>query len=266
MQTASLWIGEQLPLLTQLAIRSWQRHTCGVDLYVPDPASPPRGVPQGVRLKAADDILPLALLERLAPLIRTRLSPGQERLSYSDIFRIMLQRRGLGFWLDTDVILFRRFDPAPDRAWFAYDGKDTIGVSALYFPPDDPYVSEFLKVLDHPDLWPGWIGFRRRVVKPALYRAMGRRFRATDLGVTVYGNEAICRILGRQQRKHEAQPMHTMYYLPGASLDFYDPARTDALLNHPQITGLHVHKKGPAHQTPAPGSAFDLTLRDYGMA
>ncbi|MEX0303771.1 MAG: hypothetical protein AB3N24_15240 [Leisingera sp.] len=266
MRAISLWIGSELPLLTRLALMSWLRHADGADLYVADPDNPPIGVPEGVRLKAAGDILPLGTLDRLKPLVRTRHSPRQERLSYSDIFRIALQRQGLGFWFDTDVILFRRFRPDPERAWFAYDGKGTIGVSALYFPPSDPFVEEFLRVLDHPDLWPFWMGFKRRILKPAMYRALGKSFRATDLGMTVYGNEAMCRILGRQGRRGEAQPMQTMYYLPGASCDFYDPACTAALLENPDIIGLHVHQKRLSAQPPRSGSAFDLTLRDYSLA
>lgn len=265
-RVVSLWIGEELPLLTQLAVMSWQRHTCGVDLYVSDPACPPRGVPPGVSLKPAGEILPLDTLERLKPLIRTRYSPRQERLSYSDIFRIAIQKHGLGVWLDTDVILFQDFQPDPARAWFAFDGAATVGCSALYFPPDDPFVCDFLKVLDHPELWPDWLGFKRRVVKPALLRALGRKFRATDLGMTVYGNEAMVRILKRQNRFGEAKPMKSMYYLPGASCDFYDPARTRALLGQPDIIGLHVHQKGPSTQPPRRGSAFDVTLRAYGLA
>ena len=219
-----------------------------------------------MRLEAAGSVLPLETLDRLKPLIRTHYSPRQERLSYSDIFRIALQKRGLGFWFDTDVILFRPFQPDPRRAWFAHDGRKTIGVSALYFPPGDPFVDEFLKVLDHPDLWPCWMGFKRRVVKPAIYKALGKTFRATDLGMTVYGNEAMCRILGRQKRRDEAMPMQAMYHLPGASCDFYDPAQTATLLNNPDIIGLHVHQKGPSTQPPRSGSAFDVTLRDFGLA
>ncbi|WP_425091797.1 hypothetical protein [Tropicimonas sp. S265A] len=266
MRIASLWIGPQIPRLTRLALKSWLRHGEGVDLYVADPGAPPSGIPDGVAIKSAGKVLPLSLMDDLAPLVLTHLSPRQERLSYSDIFRIMLQQRGLGFWMDTDVVLFRDFSPAPDTAYFAFDKPNTIGVSALYFPPDDPCVTDFLKIFDTPDLWPHWLGFKRARLKPLVYKLRGKPFRATDLGITVYGNEAITRILKKQNRYGEARPMEEFYYLPGSSFHFFEPEYAQELVGNPKIIGLHVHQKALSEEPPKKGSVFDLLLAEYGLS
>lgn len=266
MRMATLWIGDRLGFISRLALSTWLEHTEGVDLYVEDLEKPPEGIPEGVVLHEASQVLPLDLIDRLKPLHYAGRSPYQERASYSDIFRISLMKRNLGFWMDTDVILFRDFNPSKERAWFAFDGKNTIGVSALYFPSDDPLVDEYLQVLDVPDLMPPWAGFKRAVLKQLMFKILGRSFSPTDLGITIYGNDAITRLIRLQDRLDEAEPQVSLYCLTGKRTEaFYEPSAAKWLLESPEITGLHVHRKARSSVPPITGSAFDILVDKYNL-
>jgi hypothetical protein len=265
---STFWSGPELPPLTQLAIRSWKAQGHSVNLYVFEPNNAPAGVPEGVKLCCATDVLPYSVLERLIPLVKTKRSPWQQIVSYSDIFRMCLMREGLGFWMDTDVVLFRPFDPDLSQTWFATDGPKTVGVSAMYFPPNDPIVEDFLKVLDRDDLMPHWLGFRRGIVKPSIYNIQRQPFVPTDLGITVFGNDAITRLVRKHHRMTECKSSSTFYHLTASATEgFYEPKEAEALMTqNPKITGLHVHRKTRSSTAPNPDSAYGRMLVRLGMS
>ena len=94
----TLWIGDSLGPVERACLRSvmGQRHTLALYCY-----REPNGVPDGVEVRDASDILPEAAI--------LRHERGSVAL-FSDWFRYELQRRALGTWVDTDNYLLAPLD------------------------------------------------------------------------------------------------------------------------------------------------------------
>ena len=57
---------------------------------------------------------------------------------FSDFFRIILQKKNKGLWLDTDVFIFRPFTYNSDKVFFCHEGKGRIGYPVIYLPLKSP--------------------------------------------------------------------------------------------------------------------------------
>src|SRR5450755_297611 len=90
------WHGAQLSRIERLCMASFIAHGHPLHLYVYET---PAALPAGVRLMAAADILPSALLFRH----RRTGSLG----SFSDWFRYQLLKERGGIWADADVVCLR---------------------------------------------------------------------------------------------------------------------------------------------------------------
>jgi hypothetical protein len=260
---ATLWLGDKLPRISLVALNSWIEQGHNVDLYSDREIN---NLPDGVTIKDANSVLPLSILDKLKPLIKTEYSPWQEIVSYSDLFRMRLMEKGLGIWLDTDIVLFRPFEPDPDKAWFALDGHRTIGVSALFFPSCDPIVTDFLKVLDCPNLIPNWLGFKRGVIKPMIFKLAMKPFSVTDLGITVFGNQALTKLVKQSGRLIEASPSEVFYLHTGKLTErFFDPKFHDEFQASSKVIGFHVHRKASSFKEPIEGSIYHTLVTRYGV-
>lgn len=94
-----LWIGANLPTMQRLSISSFLAHGHSYDLYVYEDLS---GIPHGVRIKDANEILPASTVIRHAK-YDTYATPFSDRFRY----KLLLERGG--WWVDTDVICLRPF-------------------------------------------------------------------------------------------------------------------------------------------------------------
>lgn len=112
----SLWIGPELSMMEQVAIRSFLHHGHPFHLYVYDTV---RNVPPGTVLQDASEILPpSAIFQDLR-----HKSYG----AFSDFFRFKLLWERGGWWTDTDFVCLRPLDfPAPYvfSSEIARDGSD----------------------------------------------------------------------------------------------------------------------------------------------
>ncbi|MFT4588748.1 MAG: hypothetical protein ACI8QF_002854 [Limisphaerales bacterium] len=94
-----LWIGPRLSAMEQLSMASFLRHGHEYHLYVYGDV---HGVPDGVRLLDANEILPESSVFEY--------SEHKSYSGFSNQFRYeMLHRRG-GWWVDTDVVCIKPFD------------------------------------------------------------------------------------------------------------------------------------------------------------
>lgn len=85
-------------------------------------------------------------------------------------------------------------------------------------------LKDYLKVLNEPNLMPHWLGFKRRVLKPLMFKLLGKQFSPVDLGITVYGNDAFTRLVKKHHMISAALPQQSFYYWVGKdTLRFYDP-------------------------------------------
>ncbi len=78
----------------------------------------------------------------------------------------MLMKYQQGVWLDTDVYLVKQFHPDANKVWLARENAVRVGVSALYFPSDNPIIKVFEDYWASTEMVPHWLGFKRRVWKP----------------------------------------------------------------------------------------------------
>src|SRR5688500_1370812 len=89
----SLWLGPRLGPVEQACLLSVLRQGHEMALYCYEE---PEGVPEGVNLLDAEEIIPRREIVR---------SPGGGASFFSNRFRYELQRQGRGTWIDCDLYL-----------------------------------------------------------------------------------------------------------------------------------------------------------------
>ena len=131
----TLWVGDALGRLERACLKSVLRQGHSVALYC---YAIPSDVPEGVRALDAETILPRAA-------IRPEWSSRSDL--YSDWFRYLIQKRGLGTWLDLDVYLVAPLDLERPYLFGEYEpGK--INGAVLRLPPDSPMLTPLLDQFD----------------------------------------------------------------------------------------------------------------------
>ena len=99
----SLWVGDRLPVMQYLSVRSFLANGHAYDLYVYEDLA---NAPEGVRLRDAREIMPVSEVFRNFS--------HNTFATFSDIFRYRLLSQYGGWWSDTDVICLRPFDFSED--------------------------------------------------------------------------------------------------------------------------------------------------------
>ena len=94
----TLWIGESLSAMERMCIASFLDHGHPLHLYAYAPID---GVPNGVTLRDANEILPASMIWQYTE------SPSYA--GFANHFRYELLHRRGGWWADTDVICLRPF-------------------------------------------------------------------------------------------------------------------------------------------------------------
>lgn len=258
MDICTFWWGSRLRQIDVVCLKSMAKAGYRVKVFTFGAVD---NMPRSVERHDAARILSEAVFRKLDPAYPD-LASNVTIQQYSDIFRIALMKHGEGFWLDTDVLVLNRFDPPPDAPFLAREHAGRLGVSALYFPQDHPVIAEFDDYLSGPSRIPSWLGLRRRVLRPALYRLMGREPTLPEVGITIFGNDGITRLGQKYGFFKTAAPSRTYYWLIGRNtLAFYDPAYDFHVMMRPDVYGFHVHRKGPSEDAPQPGSFYDWATR-----
>ena len=230
-----------------------------VSLYAYGPVE---GVPPGVTVRDAEPVLPFDTMRRVNP-DHPEILDHKARLQFSDLFRLALMRAGKGFWLDTDVYMLRHFLPDPSKFYLALEGRQRFGVSAMYFPKDHPLVKEVFRWVEGNDLLPSWLRFRRGVLRPILYRLVGRRMTTLDAGTTIFGNDGITLLAPKFGLFDSPAPKSDFYYWTARDTEkIFEPGSADELIAVPDIKGFHVHRKERCNEPPVSGSFFDWAVRN----
>ena len=98
----SLWIGDTLSTMEQMAIASHHKHGHTYHLYSYQQV---QGLPQGAILKDAREILPES------EVFSYRTGPGKGSFSaFSNVFRYKLVLERGNWWVDTDVVCLKPFE------------------------------------------------------------------------------------------------------------------------------------------------------------
>lgn len=121
----SLWIGPRLSTMERLCIRSFLANGHGFDLYTYGPVE---GVPPGVVLRDANEILPESRIFRY--------SNRDSVAGFANYFRYKLLLERGGWWVDTDVICLKPFDFSGDSVFASErSGSREIRSSAVIRVP-----------------------------------------------------------------------------------------------------------------------------------
>ncbi|HEV7715772.1 MAG TPA: glycosyltransferase, partial [Steroidobacteraceae bacterium] len=154
------WHGAPLSRMERLAIVSFQQNGHPVDLYTYDELS---GVPPGVQLRDAEQILPRSALFRHR---RT-----QSLALFADWFRYRLLFERGGIWADVDVVCLKPFDYSNDEV-YAWQDDRYINNAVLGLPKGHALASWLDKCCENPnemlpydDLGIRLLKLRRRVLQ-----------------------------------------------------------------------------------------------------
>ncbi len=260
---ATMWFDGPLRLVDQTCLSSMVATGMPVTLYtygdVPN-------APAGVRLRDGNEVLDRALINRLVPVAKKSQTSWLPTVQFSDFFRVFLQRAGGGIWLDSDVLLFRPFEYAHDDVYFVRERSGGIGASVFYLPKTNPIIGEYERLLEQDCLIPDWLEYKRRVLRPLYYRLTAKPYSASDLGITMYGNEAFRQLAKRHKLIDRAQPPETFYHWSDAkNYDVFRPVPWQFFYSDPTHIGLHIHKKNPEdYERPDPDSLWHNALREFG--
>lgn len=196
----TLWIGDSLGAIERACLRSMLRQGHRVALYCYTEVA---GVPPAVELRDASRILPRAAIPQ---------SWSDRSDLYSDWFRYLIQKAGLGTWLDLDVYLLAPIDM--ERAYlFGEYAPRKINGAVLRLPADSPILDALLKQFETGAVPIGPLPLLTQV--PTLYRklTMGISHLAkTPFGAT--GPFALTGFAGRFGVSDEALPQEVFYPTP----------------------------------------------------
>ncbi len=169
----------------------------------------------------------------------------------------MLMEYQQGVWLDTDVYLVKQFHPDANKVWLARENKRIVGVSALYFPPDNPIIGVFEDYWAGREIIPHWLGFKRRVWRPFWLKRKKIPILLGNLGITIFGNDGISRLAKQYGFFHEAKAKETFYYWTGRKTEYiFEPAFGITPLTDSGLIGFHIHRKAKTTQGPQEGSFY----------
>jgi hypothetical protein len=247
----TFWHG-QLDKLRLLCLRSQVAAGHKVTVYSFDPLA---GLPDGVGNAEAEPILPRAFAERIRPLQPDGSWRDWTLLQFSDFFRMRLMAANAGLWLDADVLLLKPVEIDPAKPYFAWERPRQLGNSVLYLPPADPIVAAFEALMQQDELTPDWLSLRHRLTF-AMRKLRGGSKRLSDIRVAIFGPAALTALARRAGTLHYALPKKSFYAVHAEPRLFFERSDFSALVNDPQIIGLHISPKGRGNTQPVAGSLY----------
>jgi hypothetical protein len=154
----AVWIGSKLGPVHAMCLRSFVRAGHRVRLHC---YSTPSDVPEGVEIADARELM------------------GEDRIVgyrkggsfslFSDLFRLMILKAGLGLYVDCDVFCLK---PIPDADYiFGYESAEFLNGAVLKLPRDSEMMDGFSSIATDPDYiapWftrrkRAWLGFRKAI-------------------------------------------------------------------------------------------------------
>jgi hypothetical protein len=172
------------------------------------------GVPAGVEMRDAAELFPYETAATLR-------YPNGSFALFSNIFRMALQQRGLGMWVDADVVALRPVDI--DGPFVAGRESDRfLNGAILKLSPDSPVLRDWLATAESGRV-PPWLPLRR-AMKPRVRQALGARIHPSELPFGTFGPRSITALAARHGLTGAAQPQPVFYPLhPRMAERLYDP-------------------------------------------
>lgn len=258
-EIVTFWHGP-MDALRQTCLRSQLAAGHKVTVYSFDPIP---GLPGDVANAEAEAILPHAFSERLRPPQPDGSWRDWTILQFSDFFRMKLMAKGLGLWLDADVLLLKPVEIDPAKPYFAWERPRQLGNSVLYLPPRHGIVTAFEELMEQEELTPNWLSLRHRITF-LMRRLRGGSSRLSDIRVAIYGPAALTALARRTGELQNALPKQSFYAVHAEPKLFFDPSSYLGLVTDPAIIGLHISPKGRGGQKPIPGSLYAWAAERFG--
>ena len=253
-QIVSLWVGPALGDIERMCLASFVAHGHPVALYGYDPVG---NLPPGVEWRDAAAVLPRERLDEIA-------GPRQALSLFANYFRLLLLQRGLGLWVDADVVCHR-----PVQLVGAFvAGRESaryLNNAVLHLSPNSPVLLEMLALFDAGQV-PDWVPLHRA---PAawLKRLAGRPVPAWALPRGTFGPKGLTALAEKHGLIEKALPPAYFYPLhPRQAEKLYEPGlRLDDIVT-PETLTIHLwnEKLGELRKTPPPaGSIMAELLERY---
>jgi hypothetical protein len=251
----TLWVGERLGPIERACLKSVVRSGNRLALYC---FAEPSGVPEGVELRDAAEVLQLKdMLE---------VSGGRADL-YSDWFRYELMKRHEGLtWVDTDIYAVGVFDQKAPYL-FGEQGAGIINTAVLRLPPDSPMLPGLLEPFIKRTT-PRWM--RKKHYYPMRLRELltGK----ADLSKTPWGTTApyaLTTMARKCQLAHLAQPPERFYPVPFEQAHWLlDPEIKVEDVTGPGTVAIHLWNEciRKYKNEPAPPGSFLARLQEEGRS
>lgn len=222
----TLWIGARLGPVERACLRSALRHRHRVALYC---YAPPDGVPAGIELRDAAEILPAGAI------VYHR---GGSPSLFSNRFRYELLRRGLGTWIDCDLYFVAPLSELGEVV-MGEQGGGTINGAVLRLPPASPMLAELLALFDERSV-PPWLAWRARIAARLRLTTTGRSGIARMPWGSA-GPEALTWLARAHGIAGQAQPASRFYPVPWTDAAWLlDPARPLETVVGPDTVAVHL--------------------------
>jgi hypothetical protein len=221
------WHGPWLSRVERLCLTSFL--ACGhrVLLYVYEA---PSGVPDGVQLRDARELIPRDQLY-------VHSQTGSLAL-FADYFRFRVLQAHGGIYADTDVVCLKPLTYAQDEI-YGWQNSDLINVAILGLPPGHPLASWMARVCEEPNRFLPYDDARARLRKLRRRWLQGNQRGNVRWGeVGPYGFTDAARHFGQTQR---ALPVDEFYAVPFEEWQRVfsgEPTDWSAVLSH--STALHL--------------------------
>lgn len=247
---STFWIGPRLPDFQNMCLRSWLAMGHPVQFFSYDPVA---NVPEGVRVRDAEEVFPRAELDDPARDVHVVIK--------SDIWRWAMFQKQEGIWVDSDVVLVRPI-PQPRRLLLGREERGVPCIAVMWWPHDHPAVTHLLDVFHRNGLgiWayakPRWKRFQNLV--------LGRPNSFHDYPWNHWGRHAVEFFLLRYGLKKEVLGYKSFYW-PVVYDDYlFQNNPFQHILDDPEVLGLHCFRKSDDWFHAAPeGSFMHWAKRQY---
>jgi alpha 1,4-glycosyltransferase len=247
-----LWIGSSLGSVERACMRSVLRQGHELSLYC---YAPPAGVPEGVALRDAAELVP----ER--EIVRHR---GGSVALFANLFRYRLLQEGRGIWLDCDIYLLAPIS-REDEHLFGEEAPGRINNAVLRMPPDSPLLTPLIALFDDRDV-PAWIPLGARLAARWRLATTGRAG-LSRMPWGVAGPLALTALAREYGLSAQALPPEIFYPMPWQQADWIrDPERRLEDVTTPRTVAVHLWNERIRHfkNAPAPPGSFLARLQREG--
>ncbi len=253
----SLWVGDSLGFIERLCVRSAiaTGHQFRLFSYEPDKLS---GVPEGVELRDAADVM-----------------PREQLISYSDtgavalganFWRYQMLAKGLGCWCDMDLMFIKPLEVRSDYV-FGWEYEGWLNNAILMAPAQSDFVRDLLE-LPKPNRRPPWFGPRRTVLY-YLERLKRGHIGLEDMPWGTYAAGLVTYLVKKHRLTEFASPPDVFYPVRWKDArTVYAPAEEVETMVTDRTVAVHLwHSRlGELKQKPPPPQSYiGIAARRFGV-